>query len=177
MRFLHKRCSALLAIALVLAQWGCARQVEVSNGKSTLFTNWSLIKKRNTTPKKLWKLAISTGNELQAQWQKQCPTDASCKEIKQRLRSADQAQLALVAFQQSTIKIPTIRYRAAKIEPNGNSHSKPERTAYCLSDGLKETTKQQLEEAIGSIQAMRSAKSTNGRLFLQMDRAVCKTFN
>ena len=177
MRFQLKHCSALVAIAVVLAQWGCARQVEVSNGKSTLFTNWSLIKKRNTTPKKLWKLAISTNNELQAQWEKQCPTEASCKEIEKRLRSANQAQLALVAFQQSTIKIATIRYRAAQIEPNGNSHPKPERTSYCLPDGIKETTKHQLEEAIISIQAMRSAKSTNGRLFLQMDQAVCETFN
>ena len=50
---------AMVAIPMALSLTGCVRQVENSDGQNTLFTNWSLIEKRNTSPAKLWNLASS----------------------------------------------------------------------------------------------------------------------
>ena len=68
-----QRCLAVVAIPMALSLSGCVRQVEVSDGQYTLFTNWSFIKKRNTTPKKLWNLSKNTRAELEVKLRDQCP--------------------------------------------------------------------------------------------------------
>ena len=171
-----QRCLVVVAIPMALGLTGCVRQVEVSDGQYTLFTNWSFIKKRNTNPKKLWNLASTTEVELEAKAQERCPESEDCQDIQERLNFAKQAQSALTPLKQNTTKIPTIRYRTVQIEPSGNSHPKPERTAYCLPEALKRGTKAQLEQGILRIQAMSSAKNTTGPLFRQMDQAVCSNF-
>ena len=123
------RCLAVVAIPMALSLTGCVRQVEVSDGQYTLFTNWSFIKKRNTTPKKLWNLSKNTGAELEAKFQDQCPGAKDCQDIQQRLEFANQAQIALAPFESNTTKITTIRYQAVQKAANGSSEPKPERTA------------------------------------------------
>ena len=176
-----QRCLAVVAIPMALSLSGCLRQVEVSDGQYTLFTNWSFIKQSNTTPKKLWKLARSTGAELEAKWQQQCPEPwggyhTPCLEIQPRLEFANQAQIALAPFEGDTTKITTIRYQAVQKAANGSSEPKPERTAYCLPESFTGDTKVQLEEGIRLIQAMTAAKNTTSTLFNQMDKGVCQTF-
>ena len=170
------RCLAVVAIPMALSLTGCMRQVEVSDGQQTLFTNWSFIKQRNTTPKKLWNLASRTGAELEAKSQDQCPDAKDCKDIQQRLEFANQAQTALAPFKSNTTKITTIRYQAVQKAANGSSEPKPERTAYCLPESFTGDTKAQLEKGIRLIQAMTSARNTTSPLFNEMDKGVCDTF-
>ena len=170
------RCLAVVAIPMVLSIAGCVRQVEVSDGQNTLFTNWSFIKKRNTTPKKLWNLSKNTGAELEAKFQDQCPGAKDCQDIQQRLKFANQAQIALAPFESSTTKITTVRYQAVQKAANGNSEPKPERTAYCLPESFTAGTKAELEEGIRLIQGMTAAKNTTSPLFNEMDKGVCDTF-
>ena len=116
---------------MALSLSGCVRQVEVSDGQYTLFTNWSFIKQRNTTPKKLWNLSKNTGAELEAKFQDQCPGAKDCQDIQQRLEFANQAQIALAPFQGNTTKITTIRYQAvqkAAMAATNNRNEPP--TAY-----------------------------------------------
>ena len=143
-----QRSLAVVAIPMALSLSGCVRQVEVSDGQYTLFTNWSFIKKRNTNPKKLWNLANTTGAELEAKAQERCPESEDCQDIQERLDFANQAQSALAPLKENTTKIPTIRYQAVQIEPSGNSHPKPERTAYCLPEKFEGNTKAQLRQGI-----------------------------
>ena len=171
-----QRCFAVVAIPMALSLSGCVRQVEVSDGQYTLFTNWSVIKERNTNPKKLWNLASSTGAELESKAQARCPESHDCQDIQERLNFANQAQSILAPLKQNKTKIPTIRYRAIETEPSGNSHPKPERTAYCLPEKFEGKTKAQLRQGIVWIQGMRSAKNTTGPLFREMDKAVCSIF-
>ena len=171
-----QRCFAVVAIPMALSLSGCVRQVEVSDGQYTLFTNWSFIKQRNTTPKKLWNLASRTGAELEAKSQDQCPDAKDCKDIQQRLEFANQAQTALAPFKSNTTKITTIRYQAVQKAANGSSEPKPERTAYCLPESFTGDTKAQLEKGIRLIQAMTAAGNTTSPLFNEMDKGVCDTF-
>ena len=115
-----QRCFAVVAIPMALSLSGCVRQVEVSDGQHTLFTNWSFIKQRNTTTKKLWNLASRTGAELEAKSQDQCPDAKDCKDIQQRLEFANQAQTALVPFKSNTTKITTTRRATVKTTPNSS---------------------------------------------------------
>ena len=117
------RCLAVVAIPMALSLTGCVRQVEVSDGQYTLFTNWSFIKKRNTTPKKLWNLSKNTGAELEAKFQDQCPGAKDCQDIQQRLEFANQAQIALAPFESNTTKITTIRYQAVQKAANGRQRT------------------------------------------------------
>ena len=171
-----QRCLAVVAIPMALSLSGCVRQVEVSDGQYTLFTNWSLIEEGNTTPKKLWNLVSTTGADLESKAQERCPTSKACQDIQERLNAANQAQSALAPLKENTTKIPTISYRTVEIEPSGNSQPKPVRTAYCLPESVKGITKTQLEQGILWIQGMKGAKSTTGPLFRKMDKAVCSTF-
>ena len=153
------------------------RQVEVSDGQYTLFTNWSFIKTSNTTPKKLWNLARTTAAELEAKSQERCPGAKDCQDIQQRLAFANQAQIALVPFAGNTTKITTNRYQAVQKAANGSSEPKPARTAYCLPESFTGDTKVQLEEGIRLIQAMTAAKNTTSPLFNEMDKGVCAKFS
>ena len=172
-----QRCTAVLAVPMIFGISGCVRQVEVSDGQYTLFTNWSFIKTSNTTPKKLWKLAGTTGGELEAKWQQQCPEATECKEIQKRLRFANEAKAALAPLGENTTKITTIRYQAVQKASNGSSEPKPERKAYCLPESFTTETKAQLQKGIQWIQAMTAAPNTTGPLFDEMDIAVCSSFN
>ena len=170
------RCLAVVAIPMALSLTGCVRQVEVSDGQYTLFTNWSFIKQRNTTPKKLWNLAKNTRAELEAKFQDQCPGAKDCQDIQQRLEFASQAQMGLAPLKGDTTKITTIRYQAVQKAANGSSEPKPERTAYCLPESFTGDTKVQIEEGIHLIQGMTAAKNTDSPLFKKMDKGVCDTF-
>ena len=171
-----QRCFAVVAIPMALSLSGCVRQVEVSDGQYTLFTNWSFIKKRNSNPKKLWNLASTTGAELEAKAQERCPESEDCQDIKERLNFANQAQSALAPLKENTTKIPTIRYQAVQEAVSGSREPKPERTAYCLPKSTSEDAKVQLEQGIRWVQAMRAAKNTTSPLFNEMDKGVCETF-
>ena len=172
-----QRCLVVVAIPMALGLTGCVRQVEVSDGQYTLFTNWSFIKKRNTNPKKLWNLANTTGAELEAKAQERCPESEDCQDIQERLNFAKQAQSALEPLKQNTTKIPTIRYKAVQEAASGSREPKPERTAYCLPESISGDTKVQLEQGIRWVQAMRAAKNTTSPLFNEMDQGVCAKFN